>query len=41
MGSTKPTDVEDEKGWLDVVDINLNGVWRCERALIQAMLKQE
>lgn len=30
-----------EKNWMNVLDINLNGVFRCQSALIRAMLKQE
>lgn len=27
--------------WRKVMDINIDGVWRCQRAELQAMLKQE
>lgn len=30
-----------EKNWMNVLDINLNGVFRCQSALIRAMLKQD
>ncbi|KAF4636545.1 hypothetical protein G7Y89_g1523 [Cudoniella acicularis] len=40
-GSGKATDVLEESGWLKVIDVNLNGVWRSQKAQIRAMLKQE
>ena len=30
-----------EDDWTRVVDVNLNGVWRCQRAQLKAMMKQE
>jgi NADP-dependent 3-hydroxy acid dehydrogenase YdfG len=36
----KTTDAE-EPQWAKVLDVNLNGVWRSQRAELRAMLKQE
>lgn len=38
---TRTADEGAEKNWMSVLDINLNGVFRCQSALIRAMLKQE
>ena len=40
-GAGKTTAEADEGDWLSVLDVNLNGVWRSQRAQIKAMLKQE
>jgi NADP-dependent 3-hydroxy acid dehydrogenase YdfG len=40
-GPPKTTTESDEADWAKVIDINLNGVWRGQRALLRAMLKQE
>lgn len=40
-GSGMRTEEGGERDWLDVLDVNLNGVWRCERALLKAMMLQE
>jgi NAD(P)-dependent dehydrogenase (short-subunit alcohol dehydrogenase family) len=31
----------EESEWRKVMDINIDGVWRCQRAELRAMLKQE
>jgi NAD(P)-dependent dehydrogenase (short-subunit alcohol dehydrogenase family) len=38
---TRTTDDDAEADWMRVVDVNLHGVFRCERALLRAMMKQE
>ena len=38
IGRTHETE---EKDWLKVIDINLNGLWRSQRAVLKAMMKQE
>jgi NADP-dependent 3-hydroxy acid dehydrogenase YdfG len=40
-GAGKTTDEAQEGDWLSVLDVNLNGVWRSQRAQVRAMLKQE
>lgn len=30
-----------EDDWTRVLDVNLNGVWRCQRAQLKVMMKQE
>jgi NADP-dependent 3-hydroxy acid dehydrogenase YdfG len=40
-GAGKKTDESEEMDWAKVIDINLNGVWRSQRAQLRAMLKQE
>ena len=40
-GAGKTTDESPEKDWLSVLDVNLNGVWRSQRAQVRAMLTQE
>ena len=40
-GAGKTTDESQERDWLSVLDVNLTGVWRSQRALLRAMLKQE
>ncbi|KAH7348301.1 3-oxoacyl-reductase [Rhexocercosporidium sp. MPI-PUGE-AT-0058] len=40
-GTGKATDESEEQAWLKVIDINLNGVWRSQRAELRAMVKQE
>jgi NAD(P)-dependent dehydrogenase (short-subunit alcohol dehydrogenase family) len=40
-GAGKKTDESPEADWAKVMDINLNGVWRSQRAQLRAMLKQE
>lgn len=40
-GTGKATDESEEQSWLKVIDVNLNGVWRSQRAELRAMLKQE
>lgn len=39
-GATTTAELE-EVDWAKVIDINLNGVWRSQRAQLRAMLKQE
>lgn len=41
VGTGKATHERDEVDWLRVVDINLNGVWRSQRAELRVMMKQE
>lgn len=42
IGGAGKTTAESEEGdWAKVIDINLNGVWRSQRAQLRAMLKQE
>lgn len=31
----------EEEGWRKVIDINLNGVWRSQKAELKAMVQQE
>ncbi|KAH6672069.1 3-oxoacyl-reductase [Halenospora varia] len=40
-GSGKTTAELEESGWMSVIDVNLNGVWRSQKEQIKAMLKQE
>lgn len=40
-GAGKKTDESEEADWAKVIDVNLNGVWRSQRAQLRAMLKQE
>ena len=40
-GTPQKTADTDESGWSTVIDVNLNGVWRSERAELRAMLLQE
>lgn len=40
-GNGKMTHDNDETDWMKVVDINLNGVWRSQRAQLKVMMKQE
>jgi NAD(P)-dependent dehydrogenase (short-subunit alcohol dehydrogenase family) len=40
-GPTIPTPEVAARDWSSVLDINLTGVWMCQRAEIQQMLKQE
>jgi len=40
-GSGKMTAETEESDWMKVLDVNLNGVWRSQRAQIRAMMKQE
>ncbi|KAJ4176255.1 hypothetical protein NW755_014518 [Fusarium falciforme] len=35
------THTVDEKDWANLVEINLNGVWRCQREELRIMLNQE
>lgn len=37
----KKTHETESESWDKVVDVNLNGVWRCQRAELRAMLQQE
>jgi NAD(P)-dependent dehydrogenase (short-subunit alcohol dehydrogenase family) len=37
----KPTHEQTDEDWLRVVDINLNGVWRCEKEELKIMLQQQ
>ncbi|TVY17225.1 Dihydroanticapsin 7-dehydrogenase [Lachnellula arida] len=41
VGAGKTTDASEEADWTGVLDVNLNGVWRCQRAQVRAMMKQE
>lgn len=40
-GSGKPTHEVEEAEWLDVTDVLLNGVWRCQREELAIMTEQE
>ncbi|TVY40127.1 3-oxoacyl-[acyl-carrier-protein] reductase [Lachnellula occidentalis] len=40
-GGEKTTDASEEEDWTSVMDINLSGVWRCQRAEVKALMKQE
>jgi NADP-dependent 3-hydroxy acid dehydrogenase YdfG len=40
-GSGKTTDQCEEADWTSVLDVNLNGVWRSQRAQIRVMMTQE
>lgn len=40
-GATEMTAEAKEESWKNVLDVNLNGVWRCQRAELKAMIKQE
>jgi NAD(P)-dependent dehydrogenase (short-subunit alcohol dehydrogenase family) len=40
-GSGRKTHEIEEEEWLKVVDVDLHGVWRCQREQIAVMLKQE
>jgi NAD(P)-dependent dehydrogenase (short-subunit alcohol dehydrogenase family) len=40
-GPTIPTPEVAAKDWSKVLNVNLTGVWMCQRAQIQQMLKQE
>ena len=40
-GAGKMTTESEEVDWAKVIDINLNGVWRSQRAQLRVMLKQE
>jgi NAD(P)-dependent dehydrogenase (short-subunit alcohol dehydrogenase family) len=40
-GSGKPTHETDEEEWMRVLDVNLHGVWRCQKEELAVMVKQE
>jgi NADP-dependent 3-hydroxy acid dehydrogenase YdfG len=40
-GPTLPTSEVATSDWSKVLNVNLTGVWMCQRAQIQQMLKQE
>ncbi|RDW77753.1 hypothetical protein BP6252_05806 [Coleophoma cylindrospora] len=40
-GDGKRTDETGTENWMKVVDVNLHGVWRTQRAQLRAMMKQE
>lgn len=40
-GAQKQTHDQELKDWQRVMDVNINGVWLCQRAQIRQMLKQE
>jgi NAD(P)-dependent dehydrogenase (short-subunit alcohol dehydrogenase family) len=40
-GAPAKTSEMEEEGWRSVIDINLNGVWRSQRAELRAMVLQE
>jgi NAD(P)-dependent dehydrogenase (short-subunit alcohol dehydrogenase family) len=40
-GAGKNTHESEDTDWLKTIEVNLNGVWRCQRAEIRAMLGQE
>lgn len=40
-GAQKQTADQDLSEWQRVLDVNVNGVWLCQRAEIRQMLKQE
>ena len=40
-GSGKRTDECEDVDWTKVMDVNLNGVWRSQKAQVKAMMTQE
>jgi NADP-dependent 3-hydroxy acid dehydrogenase YdfG len=40
-GAGKMTDESEERDFTKLIDVNLNGVWRSQRAELRAMMKQE
>ncbi|KAK8004649.1 dienelactone hydrolase [Apiospora arundinis] len=40
-GSSKPTHETDEAEWLNVTNVMLNGVWRCQKEELAVMAEQE
>ncbi|KAH7018438.1 3-oxoacyl-reductase [Microdochium trichocladiopsis] len=40
-GTGKQTHLTDQEEWLRVLDVNLNGVWRCQKAELGVMMGQE
>jgi NADP-dependent 3-hydroxy acid dehydrogenase YdfG len=40
-GPSKPTHELDSKDFKSLIDVNLTGVWYCQKAQIKQMLKQE
>lgn len=40
-GTPIKTGEMEEEGWRSVIDVNLNGVWRSQRAELRAMVLQE
>jgi len=40
-GDQKPTGEYTEEGWERVIDVNLNGVWRCTKAELERMAEQD
>lgn len=40
-GTGKATAESEEKDWMKVIDVNLNGVWRSQRAQLRVMMQQE
>lgn len=40
-GPTSATDQTDEGAWADVLEVNLAGVWRCQREALRVMVAQE
>lgn len=40
-GEGKGTHETATDDWMKVVDVNLHGVWRCQRAQLKYMMKQE
>jgi NAD(P)-dependent dehydrogenase (short-subunit alcohol dehydrogenase family) len=40
-GSGKSTHEMDMAEWRKVLDVNLHGLWMCQRAQVRQMLKQE
>jgi len=40
-GNGKTTHENDEEDWMRVLDVDLNGVWRSQRAELRVMMGQE
>ncbi|KAI1334538.1 3-oxoacyl-reductase [Xylariaceae sp. FL0016] len=40
-GSGKNTDAVEEEEWASVLDVNLHGVWRCQREELRVMMRQD
>jgi NAD(P)-dependent dehydrogenase (short-subunit alcohol dehydrogenase family) len=40
-GPSQPSESVTSEAWKKVIDVNLNGVWMCQREEIKQMMKQE
>jgi NAD(P)-dependent dehydrogenase (short-subunit alcohol dehydrogenase family) len=40
-GPITNTDETSEEDWSNLIDVNLTGVWRCQKEAVKVMLKQE